>query len=95
MHYLTEANLRDPRVLKEITRFVNRMEAKVEESGEALPTNVEVVLELGNDEWEYYMIDHNLRAPFWLDEFDATWMADEINGIENKAQLSASLFEFG
>ena len=31
--------------------------------------------------WKYYMVDHESRRIFWLDEFDATDMSLETGGV--------------
>ena len=33
-----------------------------------LPANIEVVLEIGGDYWEYYMVDLDHQCLFWLDD---------------------------
>ena len=63
------------------------------------PQNVDVFLELPDlDEGydydmvdyymvDYYMVDLDKHALFWIEEYDATWMADIIGGIEDESQL--------
>ena len=71
-----------------------RMNLKLEEIPEVdRPQNVDVFLEFRQEymneghKCEYYMVDLDKRAVFWLEEFDATWMEHYLSRIGNKPQL--------
>ena len=72
--------------------FIEKIDAKAKTEMEGVPEekkpkNVDVFLELVDKGWVYYMVDLDKRALFWLEKYDATWMADSLNGIEDKSQL--------
>ena len=72
--------------------FIKQIEAKTKLAMEGVPEdnkpkNVDVFLELVDEGWAYYMVDLDRRALFWLEKYDATWMADDLGGIEDKSQL--------
>ena len=51
------------------------------------PQNVDVFLKIFWNSCEYYMVDLDKHALFWLEEYDATWMANMVDGIEDESQL--------
>ena len=68
--------------------FIKQIEGEVENVPEVkIPKNVDVFLELVDEGCAYYMVDLDKRALFWLGEYDATWMANDLGGIEDKSQL--------
>ena len=57
--------------------------------------NYDIVLDVSPDEqhrifWSYYYACHDTRCLFWLDEYDATFLTSELDGVESPAHLSAS-----
>jgi len=40
--------------------------------------------------WSYYYACHDTRCLFWLDRYDTTYLASEVDGVESPAHLSAS-----
>ena len=72
--------------------YINQIEERTKTKMEGVPEdkkprNVDVFLELVDKGWVYYMVDLDKRALFWLEEYDATWMAHMLGGIEDKSQL--------
>ena len=55
------------------------------------PQNVDVFLEImktyKGHACYYYMVDLDKHALFWLEEYNATWIANMIGGIEDQSQL--------
>lgn len=56
-----------------------------------LPKTADVYLELTDEGRSYYMVDLEKRRIFWLDKYDATWMADQIAGIDSWSHLRKSV----
>ena len=56
------------------------------------PQNVDVFLETFGNSCDYYMVDLDKYALFWLEEYDATWMANYIGGIEDESQLCEHMY---
>ena len=74
-----------------IAQIEETMRLKLEDLPEVdRPQNVDVYLEISTifgHRCDYYMVDLDKHALFWLEEYDATWMADIIDGIEDQSQL--------
>jgi len=52
---------------------------------------LDITLNQDNDiEWSYYYACHDTRCLFWLGEYNATFIASELDGVESPAHLSAS-----
>ena len=82
-----DSGLRD-RVGFLIAKIEERMKLKLGDIPEVdQPQNVDVYLDLADERGAYYMVDLDKRALFWLKEYDATWMAKLLSGIEDKSQL--------
>ena len=84
-----DTNLRDRAglVIAQIEETM-KLELELEDIPEVdQPQNVDVFLELLDEGCDYYMVDLDKRVLFWLEEYDATWMADDLGGIEDKSQL--------
>ena len=82
-----DCNLRDRAELV-IVHIEDTMKLKMEDIPEEdQPQNVDVFLETSEDWYGYYMVDLDKRALFWLEEYDATFIADYIGGIEDESQL--------
>jgi hypothetical protein len=75
--------------------FLQVIEAVKSEHIEEIPSDTETVLMLG---WEddklqtgvecyYYLLDPNKRMLFWLNEFDATEMLEEIDGATDLSHI--------
>ncbi|KAI5123268.1 hypothetical protein M0805_001357 [Coniferiporia weirii] len=89
-HYLTEAHLYDDQIREEVAQFIVAFERKsrAADLGQ-LPSNTEVVLQVDEGCWSYYMVDLDHRALFWI---DAVAVDDEsyrlpIYDVEKKEQL--------
>ena len=41
-------------------------------------------------QWSYYYACHDTRCLFWLDQYDATFITSELDGVGSLAHLSAS-----
>ena len=57
--------------------------------------NYDMVLDISLDkdnniQWSYYYACHDTRCLFWLDEYDAAYIASELDGVDSPAHLSAS-----
>ncbi|KAI5120087.1 hypothetical protein M0805_001243 [Coniferiporia weirii] len=95
--YLTEANLFNAGILAEVNLFVERFEHKAHQLSEShLPSKVDVVLEIGEKDWLYYMVDLDRRCVFWIDEcvIDEYIMPPNF-GVERSEHLRHLLdFEF-
>ena len=71
-----------------IARIEVRMKLKLGDIPEVdQPQNVDVFLELLDEGCAYYMVDLDKHELFWIEEYDATWMADLLGGIEDESQL--------
>ena len=84
-----DSNLRDRAglVIAQIEETM-KLELELEDIPEVdQPQNVDVFLELLDEGCDYYMVDLDKHALFWIEEYDATWIADIINGIEDQSQL--------
>ena len=82
-----DSSLRDRAGLV-IAQVEETMKRKLEDIPEVdQPQNVDVFLEIFWNSYGYYMVDLDKRALFWLKEYDATWMAKLLSGIEDKSQL--------
>ena len=83
-----DSSLRDRAELI-IAQVEETMKLKLEDIPEVdQPQNVDVYLEITKTygHWcGYYMVDLDKRALFWLEEYDATWIA--LGGIEDESQL--------
>lgn len=79
--YLTEANLFEDHVRKEINRFVWEFETRARKHKAIMPrfsSQIEVVLQVTKELWLYYMVDVEHRCIFWMDEceFDSVLPPD-------------------
>ncbi|KAH8113921.1 hypothetical protein DFH11DRAFT_1544659 [Phellopilus nigrolimitatus] len=93
-YYLTELDLYNSEVLAEMDRFMDEIERKAENFND-LPTHVEVVLEVEDGSWSYYMMDLDRRCIFWLDRFDAWPIIPPHFAFEKKDHIRHLLdFEF-
>ncbi|KAF7426196.1 hypothetical protein PC9H_008563 [Pleurotus ostreatus] len=77
----TDASLRTPAVLETISGLVNSFTYFVEANGIDLDPSTELVLDLeeaGEDKGRcgYYLVDHENRSIFWLDEFEKADLPD-------------------
>ena len=71
-----------------IAQVEETMKRKLEDIPEVdQPQNVDVFLETLGYFCEYYMVDLNKHALFWLEEYDATWMANTVDGVEDESQF--------
>lgn len=48
---------------------------------------IDVLFEINDRGWYYYMADRKRKSIFWLRRFEATWMTDRIGGVGSKAHL--------
>ncbi|EJC97873.1 uncharacterized protein FOMMEDRAFT_143412 [Fomitiporia mediterranea MF3/22] len=95
--YLTEADLQDYSVLDEVEAFVCAVERHTTNFnwGRDIPENVEVVLEIEDEAWSYYMVDLEQRCVFWLDDYDMSYALGENFGVESLDHFRSQLdFEF-
>lgn len=88
LSYLVELDLSDGATLGEVELFVMKTERKANAiyNGHNFPSDVEVVLEMQDEKWAYYMIDVDGKKLFWLDDFNATRLTLG-HGIENIQHL--------
>ncbi|EJC97874.1 uncharacterized protein FOMMEDRAFT_162213 [Fomitiporia mediterranea MF3/22] len=96
--FLTEANLQKTSVLREIKDFVHKIETHAKEFSDRhkdILNNVEVVLEVGEDDWSYYMIHLERRCLFWLHTHDVSHILGDDFGVESLDHFHYQLdFEF-
>jgi len=57
--------------------------------------NYDMVLDITRNEdnktqWSYYYACHDSRCLFWLDQYDATFITSELDGVGSPAHLSTS-----
>ncbi|EJC99259.1 uncharacterized protein FOMMEDRAFT_148782 [Fomitiporia mediterranea MF3/22] len=92
-NYLTEAHLCDPRMLAEAELFISVFERKAE-SFKGLPVNLEVVFEINDEHWLYYMVDLERKCLLWLDDYE---IPDEVLpgkfGVEHREHFR-HMFDF-
>ena len=91
-HYLTEDDMYNSGLRYYagliIAQVEETMKLKMEDIPEVdQPQNVDVFLERLGYFCDYYMVDLDKHALFWIQEYDATWMADVLGGIEDESQL--------
>jgi len=92
----TDTDMHDPLSREEMQDFYLYMKEIECPDGLTIPSkNYDMVLdiELGQDnniQWSYYYACHDTRCLFWLDEYNATHIASEVDGVESPAHLSAS-----
>ena len=89
--YVTEANISEQTTCVSVHQLITELERKAARVDLQSHPEVEVYLEVADLEdddadpsearWKYYMVDHESRRIFWLDEFDATDMSLETGGI--------------
>ncbi|KAJ8693654.1 hypothetical protein PTI98_008633 [Pleurotus ostreatus] len=94
----TDASLRTPAVLETISGLVNSFTYFVEANGIDLDPSTELVLDLeeaGEDKGRcgYYLVDHENRSIFWLDEFEKADLPDwnEVPGVTADAHIRHEL----
>ncbi|KIM71656.1 hypothetical protein PILCRDRAFT_93766 [Piloderma croceum F 1598] len=91
----TDANLYDGEELLIITESANQLltdlENKALDENVTLPNEVELVLEIHTQGTEkicgYYFVEHSSRCLFWLEEFDAEKICDEIKVVVSMSHL--------
>jgi hypothetical protein len=92
----TDTDMHDPLSREEMEIFysylkkIERVELLTIPSG-----NYDMVLDITLNEdnkmaWSYYYACHDTRCLFWLDKYDITNIASELDGVESPAHLSAS-----
>jgi len=97
----TDANLYDPEELTVIAESANQiltdLKNKAVDDNVMLPTDVELVLEIIPQGPEkicgYYFVNHNSRCLFWLEEFDAEQICNDIKVVVSLSHLRKSGFE--
>ncbi|THH08461.1 hypothetical protein EW145_g2704 [Phellinidium pouzarii] len=89
--YLTEANLYDPETLAEVEDVMTEIERKADMFSKPLPANTEVLLELADKSWSYYMMDLDRCCIFWLDDYDAQSLIPQLFGIGKREHLRHAL----
>lgn len=82
--YLTEADVTKTSILEEIFYFTVEFEQEADSYPE-ISSDVEVVIDINGDAWQYYMADLNHRRIFWIHGYEMT-LTDF--GIERLEQLS-------
>lgn len=89
--YLTDDNVCDPEVREEIEDFVSKLEETADRFRDQLPEDAEVVLQIEQNadvRWHYYITDLDKKELFWLHNFDASWIANLLDGVDCLSQLS-------
>jgi hypothetical protein len=91
--------LYDPEEAVVITESANQilgdLKNKTMAENVTLPTDVELVLEIISRGTEkicgYYFVEHSSRCLFWLEEFDAEQICDEIKVVVSLSHLRTSV----
>jgi hypothetical protein len=90
-------NLYNQELLENISVFLENIKLAKQEHASEMPLgDVECVLHLGrNDEdtaYEcyYYLVDHENRILFWMNNFTADEMIGEIDGVTDARHISTS-----
>ncbi|KAJ8473668.1 hypothetical protein ONZ45_g16209 [Pleurotus djamor] len=94
----TDANLTDKTISDAVIRFAQRYEIFLHENHISLDSSVELVLDYEEEgEYEgtcgYYLVDHQRRSVFWLDEFKTEHLPDwnEVPGVTSQAHIRHEL----
>ncbi|KAJ8517952.1 hypothetical protein ONZ45_g4944 [Pleurotus djamor] len=94
----TDANLTDKTISDAVIRFAQRYEIFLHENHISLDGSVELVLDYEEEgEYEgtcgYYLVDHQRRSVFWLDEFKTEHLPDwnEVPGVTSQAHIRHEL----
>ena len=70
------------------------LESKARDENINLPSDIELVLEIvpGDNEviCGYYFVEHGSRCLFWLEEFDAAGICEEIKAVVSLSHLRGS-----
>src|SRR5579863_9006131 len=92
----TDTDMHDPLSREEMEDFYSYLKETERFENLTIPSkNYDMVLDItlhGDKEiqWSYYYAYHDTRCLFWLDEYDATYIASELDGVESPAHLGAS-----
>jgi hypothetical protein len=95
----TDANLYDGEELLIITESANQLLTDLNNKALAenvtLPNEIELVLEIRTQDTDkicgYYFVEHSSRCLFWLEEFDAEGICDEIKVVVSMSHLRKSV----
>jgi hypothetical protein len=88
---LTDANLCDPVIYKQMEECAKHLELEKEHLGDRFPSDAEIVLEWSSSDGQgclYYCVDHAERTIFWMNSMDISWMLAEVKGIDDLSQTS-------
>jgi len=92
----TDTDMHDPLSREEMEDFYSYLKKIERVERLTIPSkNYDMVLDvtLNQDnkiQWSYYYACHDTRCLFWLDQYDATHITSELDGVESPAHLSAS-----
>ena len=92
----TDTDMHDPLLREEMEDFYSYLKETERVNNLTIPsTNYDIVLGIVLNrhkeiEWSYYYACHETRCLFWLDKYDASYIALELDGVESPAHLSAS-----
>ena len=95
--YLTEENLFSPSAREEVNRFISKLEKDAVRFEGRLPDDdIEAVLtietKVPDTPWQSYLVSLGSRELSWLHDFDASWIVNSIDGVENIQQLSKDIY---
>jgi hypothetical protein len=90
----TSANLHQASLFQWVQHFTLQIDAVKKTLGDAIPPDIEYMVHielegfsLSEYECYYYMIDHVNRCIFWMNEFDATYMLSELDGVTSPMHI--------
>ena len=92
----TDTDMHDPLQREEMEGFYFYLKEIERVERLTIPSkNYDMVLDItlnqnSDIQWSYYYACHDTRCLFWLDAYDATHIASELDGVESPAHLSAS-----
>lgn len=79
---------------KEIEEFISSLEETAVQFQDELPANAEAVLQIeehADVRWQYYIADLDEKKMIWMHNFDASWIANLVDGVDHLQQLSPLL----
>ena len=88
--------MHDPLLREEMEDFYSHLKETERAELLTIPSkNYDIVLDitLNKDnkiQWSYFYACHDTRCLFWLDQYEASYLTSELDGVESPAHFSAS-----
>jgi hypothetical protein len=91
--FVTEEYLYHEDVREEVEEFLGVLEHRLRSINDHGRWNgMDVMLEIQEETWAYYMVDHESRCVVWLDRKDLAPLSSRCWGMESLAHLSKQIF---